>query len=423
MRRQVVYALLLVSAGLALPRAGVAQGLRTCRPQLDSARVGRHVEIAPGQFHQFGSGGVFAQCIGQPTTMQADSVAWFSEQDRMDFIGTVRFQDAAVFLDADRARYHPSEERLEAFGNVRLENQATGSVLAGPNLVYLRAVSGLRDTAELYAVDRPLVEYRPSRDPGAVPYIIRGDRVRLRGETHAWAGGSVTIDREDFAAQGDSAILDMSLNEGVLVGNAQAAGTDSAAYTIRGRKVAFRLTNDELTWVQAQDMARASSAEWRVAGDTIEFNVASDLVQGGAVWGTSTRSQAMSQQYQIEADSLTIDSPDQVLTEVRGFGIAKATSRLDTLTTEPDWMAGDTIVARFDEAPSGRRIIVLLEARGHAQAFYYIYESPLRIGPPGINYARGGRITAYFREDLLERVDVLEAADGVYLEPAGRRRP
>jgi hypothetical protein len=86
-------------------------------------------------------------------------------------------------------------------------------------------------------------------------------------------------------------------------------------------------------------------------------------------------------------------------------------------------MAGDTLVARFDDAPSGRRIIVLLEARGHAQAFYNIYESPLRFGPPSINYSRGGRITAYFREDVLERVDVLEAADGVYLEPAGRRRP
>ena len=125
----------------------------------------------------------------------------------------------------------------------------------------------------------------------------------------------------------------------------------------------------------------------------------------------------------MEADYLAIDSPDQVLTEVRSLGSARAVSLMDTLTTEPDWMAGDTLVARFDDAPSGRRIIVLLEARGNAQAFYNIYESPLRLGPPAINYSRGGRITAHFREDVLERVDVLEAADGVYLEPAGRRRP
>lgn len=409
--------------GLALPGVGLAQGPGTCRPQLDSARVGRHIEIAPGQFHQFGAGGVFARCLGQPTTMQADSVAWFSEQDLMEFIGSVRFQDASVLLDAERARYYPGDERLEALGDVRLENRSTGTVLAGPNLLYLRAVAGLRDTSELYAVDRPLVEYRPTRDPEAVPYIIRGDHVRLRGESEAWAGGAVTIDREDFAASGDSAILKMDRGEGVLLGHAQAAGTDSAGYTILGNRVAFRLTDDELTWVQAQGDGRARSAEWRVAGDTIEFNLAQDMVQAGSVWGDSTRSQAESKQYAMEADSLAIDSPDQVLTEVRSFGSARAVSLMDTLTTEPDWMAGDTLVARFDDAPSGRRIIVLLEARGHAQAFYNIYESPLRLGPPAINYSRGRRIAAHFREDVLERVDVLQGADGVYLEPAGRRRP
>lgn len=421
MRSARICALLFTS--LVLPGAGLAQGPGTCRPQLDSARVGRHIEVAPGQFHQFGAGGVFARCIGQPTTMQADSVAWFSEQDLMEFVGSVRFQDSTVFLDADRARYYPSAERLEALGSVRLENQSTGAVLEGPNLLYLRAVTGLRDTSELYAVDRPLVEYRPTHNPSAVPYVIRGDHVRLRGESDAWAGGAVTIDRDHFAAMGDSAALEMDVGEGMLIGHAQAAGTDSAGYTIQGDRVAFRLTDDELTWVQAQRDARARSAEWRVAGDTIEFNVAEDMVQGGSVWGDWTRSRAMSEQYAMEADSLAIDSPGQLLTEVRSFGVAKATSLLDTLTTEPDWMAGDTLVAQFDEAPSGRRIIVLLEARGNAQAFYNIYENPLRIGPPSVNYSRGGRITAHFREDMLERVDVLEAADGVYLEPAGRRRP
>jgi lipopolysaccharide assembly outer membrane protein LptD (OstA) len=413
----------LLLAALALPGVALAQGPSTCQPQLDSARMGRHIEIAPGQFHQFGAGGVFARCIDQPTTMQADSVAWFSERDLMEFVGSVRFQDSTVSLDADRARYYPSVERLEAFGNVRLENQSTGAVLAGPNLVYLRAVAGLRDTSELNAVDRPLVEYRPTRDPSAVPYIIRGDHVLLRGEVDAWAGGAVTIDREDIAARGDSAVLKMDVGEGVLIGHAQAAGTDSVGYTIEGDRVAFRLTDDELTWVQAQRDASARSAEWRAAGDTIEFNVERDMVQGGSVWGDSVRSRAMSSQYQIEADSLAIDSPDQLLTEVRSFGFAKATSLLDTLTAEPDWMAGDTLVARFGDAPSGRRILVLLEARGNAQAFYNIYESPLRIGPPSLNYSRGARIAAHFSEDMLDRVDVLEGADGVYLEPAERRRP
>ena len=73
----------LLLAASVLPCVGLAQVPGTCQPQLDSARMGRHIEIAPGQFHPFGAGGVFARCVDQPTTMQADSVAWFSERDLM----------------------------------------------------------------------------------------------------------------------------------------------------------------------------------------------------------------------------------------------------------------------------------------------------------------------------------------------------
>ncbi len=405
------------------PERAAGQGPATCRMELDSARIGRSVEVAPGTYHQFGSGGVYARCLDEPTTIQSDSVAWYSELDRLDFVGTVRFRDSAMALDADRARYTPGLERLEAWGNVRLENRAEGSVLTGPTLTYYRTIPGSRDTTELYATGRPLVEYRSSEDPDAAPYLIRGDRVRMRGEALAWAGGAVTIDRDDLAASGDSAVLDMGAGEGILIGHAEAAGRDSAAYTINGSRIAFRLVDDELNWVQAQEAARATSAEWRVVGDTIEFNVANGLIQMGSVWGGATRSQAMSESYTIAADSLVIDTPGQILQEVTGFGTALATSRTDSLAPEPDWMAGDTVVARFDTTETGKRVLVLLESRGHAQAFYYIFESPERTGEPAVNYSRGGRITARFRNEALDRVDVVDAGDGVYLEPAMRRQP
>jgi hypothetical protein len=131
----------------------------------------------------------------------------------------------------------------------------------------------------------------------------------------------------------------------------------------------------------------------------------------------------MSESYTIAADSLVIDTPGQILQEVTGFGTALATSRTDSLAPEPDWMAGDTVVARFDTTETGKRVLVLLESRGHAQAFYYIFESPERTGEPAVNYSRGGRITARFRNEALDRVDVVDAGDGVYLEPAMRRQP
>lgn len=416
---------LLMTALIALIAVPVAaqEDRGTCKMQLDSARIGRHLDLGMGRVHQFGAGGVFARCVGEATRLQSDSVAWYSELDRLDFLGSFHFRDSAMSLDADRARYTPGLERLEAWGNVRLVNKKSGSVLTGPNLTYYRAIPGERTVTELYASGRPLVEYRAVEDPESEPYLIRGDRVHLRGESQAWAGGAVTIDRSDFAAKGDSAILNTAVGEGFLIGHAEAAGADSAGYTIEGRRIAFRLTDDELSWVQAQEDGRATSGEWRIVGDTIEFNVANDVIQTASVWGSTTRAHAESEKHSMEADSLWIDTPDQKLRELLGFGAARATSRTDSLVTEPDWMAGDTVVARFDTTGTGKQVLVLLEARGHAQAFYYIYQDVNRLGPPAINYSRGERITARFKDEELDRVDIIDAGDGVYLEPSGRRQP
>lgn len=420
---------LLTGSGVVAPAA--AQNDRTCRIEL--VRVGgegRRVELGRGRIHQFGSGGVFFRCLGQPTTLESDSAAWYSELDRVDFVGRVRFRDSTATLEARRASYFTADERLEAYGDVRLVNLRTGSVLRGSRLTYLRAVPGVRDTTELVARERPAVEYR-SGDPAAAPYVIVGDRVRLKGETLAWAGGRVTIEREDFAARGDSAHLDTARDEGYLVGGAEAAGRDSAAYTISGDRIVFRLTDDRLSWVQAQGRGRAVSADWDVRGDTVEFLVANDLIQAGSAWSAAAQAVAASDVQTITADSLAISAPDQVLTEVRAYRRALAESRGEALTgspadtvavAEPDWMAGDTIVARFEEASDGGRELVLLEAQGNARALYHI-ASAAGGDALAINYARGARITARFRRESLETVTVVDGADGVYLEPARRRRP
>ena len=399
------------------------QGDRTCRPELVSVGgIGRSFQVAGG-VHQFANGGVFARCIGQSTTVHADSVAWYSERDRMDFTGSVRFGDSSVTLESDRASYYTKDERLEAFGNVRLVNLETGSVLTGPRLTYYRDVEGVRDTSEVFATGRPRVEYRGSVDTTGSPYVIVADRVRLKGEGGAWVGGSVTIDRDDFAARGDSARLDADAGRGFLVGNAEAAGRDSASYVLRGRRIAFRLDANRLRWLQAQQEAEATSNDWQLTGDTIEFVLANDLIQRGAAWGDSIRPEAVSLQQTITADSLAIDAPDQVLTEVRGIGDGLARTRPDSGTVAEDWLAGDTVVARFDSTDSGGRTLAWLLAIGEARAFYHVYEDSTRTGLPAINYARGRRITVTFRNDLLERVDIVDAADGVYLEPPGVKRP
>ena len=123
----------------------------------------------------------------------------------------------------------------------------------------------------------------------------------------------------------------------------------------------------------------------------------------------------------MRADSLAIATPGQKLTEIRGFGAARATTGRDSTALEADWVGGDSLVARFDDDQDGRRFLRTLEARGNARAFYRVYEED-GISVAGINYSRGRRIVAWFRTAGIDRVDVIGAGDGVYLEPV-RRSP
>jgi len=336
--------------------------------------------------------------------------------------------------------------------------------LTGPRLTYFRELEGVREPAELLATLRPTVVYRTEAD-SAEPYIILADRVRLLGNS-TWAVGSVTITRSDFAAEGDSASLDIEGGEGTIVGGAEASSQDSLGFHLSGHSIAFRLVDDRLDWVQAQDSARATSNEWDIVADTIAFSVADDLIQGALAWGDSTHPEARSQEYAISADSLAVDTPNQQLTEIRGYGNALATSFItavdsvtdavdslpvqsdslaieadsvgvegdslaaeadstarlvDSWRNEADWISGDTVVARFDSTETGSRTLTELIARGNAKAFYKIFDEADSTAAPAFNYSRGLTIIALFTNESVERVDVIGQADGVYLEPV--RRP
>ena len=406
------------------PDTAFAQGRMPCQAVLDHADNGRQITFGVGRVRQFASGDVRAHCDGQETSMSADSVAWLQDLNQFEMIGRAVFRDTTVTLNADRTVYFLADERLEAYGNVRLVNERNGTVLTGPNLTYWRLVPALRETTELYATNRPTVEYRsPEDSAGAEPYIIVGNEIRLLGDTATWASGNVRINRSDFHAESDSAELDMATNAGTLVGSALAQGGDaeSGGYTLRGREVAFTSVDNELNWVQARDSAEAVSADFVITADTVEFSLADGLIQGGLAWGDSMRSSAVSDVNTITADSLAIDSPDQQLRELRGFGSARATSVRDSLDDNVDWMAGDTLVAQFQDSPFNHRFLERLIVTGRALALYRVF--PSEGGDvPDINYSRGDKITATFGIEGLRRVDVVGNADGVHLESAGRRR-
>jgi len=401
--------------------AASPQGPATCTVQLDSVGgVARQVQVAPGTVHTFAGGGVWASCRGRPTAVQADSAAWYSDRDRVDFIGRVRFRDSAMTLEARTASYYVRLERLDAAGDVRLVNLETGSDLAGPVLTYWRAAPGVRDTADLVASGRPTVHYRQASDPAENPYTIVGERVRLRGSDQAWAGGTVSVVRGDFEAEADSAALDAGGGRGLLVGHAEVRGRGATPYSLTGRLIRFRLADHRLTWVQAEGAAEAMSSAWRLTADTIAFDLVNDQIADGTAWGDSLRPHARSDRYTMRADSLVLETPGQQLREIRGYGSALATAARDSLDGQPDWVAGDSLAAVFDTAGSGKPQLRTLDARGRAKAYYRVYHED-GAALAGINYSRGRRILVAFSERGVDRVRVLGEGDGVYLEPIPKK--
>src|SRR5439155_3942330 len=78
-------------------------------------------------------------------------------------------------------------------------------------------------------------------------------------------------------------------------------------------------------------------------------------LQQAFAWGRSdstSRARAVSVRYTIEADSLALDTPDEVLSEARAFGKALSSSKRDsTPKADVDWIAGDSLTALWAQEP------------------------------------------------------------------------
>jgi len=398
---------------------------RPCKVLVDSVgRQGQRVEVRAKETNVFAGGGVLAHCEGTSTTLSADSVAWFAGVKRFDMIGQrniVHIRDTTLTLDATTATYYLAQERLEAHRNVVAVNRTTGTVLRGPNLTYYRAAPGIRDTIEMYSSGRPTIDYHATADSGE-PYIIVADRVRFKGNDKMWGGGRVTIDRSDFAAQGDSMQLDQPTGFGVLVGKPAMEGKGARPYKLTGTRIELGLAGRELRRVKALGEGVATGSDWRLTADTIDLRLERRKLQRAFAWGPkdSVRSRAVSTTTTIRADSLALDLPDEVLTEAPAFGHAFSPSKKDsTKNADMDWIAGDSLIARWTQVPDSasapKTKLHELISRNNARALTHVQSEHDTAGP-SINYSRGTVIRVVLKRDKVDTVTVTGHADGVQLE-------
>src|SRR5690606_15270982 len=194
--------------------------------------------------------------------------------------------------------YRKATETWEARGNVLVQNLETGSTVRGPAIDYHRPAAGLRDSAEMYAVGRPQVQYFEADAPAGEerePYIIRADRLRSRGNALIWGSGQVTIDRSDLSARGDSLELDTGAGDrGTLIGSPvfRTIGEDSVA--LSGARIDFELEDRKLTWVTAAGRGHMVRADWDLTADTIATDLENGQVVQLLAWGDSSRPDAKS---------------------------------------------------------------------------------------------------------------------------------
>ena len=401
---------------------------RPCTIVIDSIGGNYRQSVpTPGDTNRFAGGGVLAHCEGTGSTLSSDSVAMYGRQRRIDFIGHVVIRDTAMALDANFASYYLRDERLEARKDVVARNRRSGSVLRGPHLDYYRAARGVRDTVEMFANSRPTVEYRQAAD-SSEPYLIVGDRIRFKGDDRVWAGGKVTVDRSDFASRSDSLLLDQTTGIGVLVGRPRVEGKGGKTYTLVGTRIELGLEEREIRLVKALGEGKATGDDWTLTADTIHLLVADRKLQQAFAWvgeggGSKARAHAVSSLYTIDADSIAIDTPAEVLTESRAFGRALSQAKRDSSTAaaDIDWIAGDSLTARFvqEKDSTGREHSRLQQivARGAARALTHHIDERDSTAAKAINYSRGQRIAVLLRGAQIDRVTVAGNADGVHLEP------
>lgn len=390
-----------------------------CRIRLIHADSGATL----GNDNYFASGDVRLACDGTSIRMRSDSLASYGGQIT-EFIGHVRYEDSSMVMTADRGTYRRAGEVWEARGNV-VTRSAGGSSLRGPSLDYFRVLPGIREVVEVYADGRPTIDYVPRDSTGKEqePYVIVGDRVRMKGEDRLWAGGRVTINRSDVAASADSMRLDTGPGQdGALVRDAQINGLGKDPFSLFGNRIDLTLEQNDLTFVQADGAGRAVSTDWTLVADTIGLDVNDRVLEQTLAWGAGVRPHALSATYEILADSLALDSPGKVLTEARTFGKAWVASGEDTTSANRDWLRGDTVTARFvsrEVEGKTKTVVHRVESWGDATAYYRVFDEATP-GIPSINYARGNRILVEMSDGPksgVERVEILGQVDGVQLQP------
>src|SRR3954463_14247190 len=379
---------------------------------------------AAGKHITFLSGGVVAHCIGQGNTLTADSAEYYEAEARLFLVGHVHYNEPRANVTSQTMTYYQNDDHLHAEGDV-VATMSNGSVLRGPSADYYRQTPR-RALARMFAPGRPTVSLvqKDTTGRGKPPDTahVVANQIAMEGDSLVYASGRVSITRPDLLATGDFAFLDSGRDFARLMREPSVKGTGSRTFTLTGGVVDVFSRNRQVERVVATPNGHALSQDLELVADSIDLRVAANQLQRAIAWGKS-RAHAVSPERAIVADSIDAIMPGQRVREVRALRKAYAESNPDSgiVSTQRDWMSGDTIVARFDTVATAdtsslaqvRQILAL----GDARSFYQMKNSKGPQTEPSVNYVRGRTIDIEFANKKVATVTVTDQATGVMLEP------
>lgn len=386
-----------------------------------STRVGENSR------NTFIGGGVVARCQGDPQTIRADSAEQYESAGLLNLIGSVVFDEPGkIRMTSQSMSYFTAEDKLVAYQNVVATDIETGSTFSGPIIEYYRATVN-RPASRMYAPQRPTLLLIEKDSTGAArpPITIIANQFEAIGDTGIVAWGTVQINREMIRAEADSASFDKLTETSRLIRNASIISLDTEQpFRLVGDSIDLFSANRVIERVVALHRAQATSNDVTMRAERVEMKLEDQQVSEAWASGAG-RSYAETSLQALEADSLEILMPGQILTRVNAVGRALAKGTPDTVRIadpEEDVLSGDTIIAEFDTATtapdtSAKSIIRRVTAILNASALYQIPSSRDRSCPPAINYSRGHKVVVDFDSGSIQNVTIDSAASGIYLEP------
>ncbi len=384
--------------------------------------------LTDGSSTTYIGGGFFARCQGEPRTIRADSAEQYENAGVLILVGNVVFEDPGKMrVTAPSATYFQQEEKIVGYGGVVATDLPTGSTFTGPTVEYFRAAS-FRPEARLFAPQRPTMRLNEKDSTGAErpPVSITANQLEQRGDTTLAGWGDVVITRQDIEGRSDSASFNKFTETARLIRNASIVSSDTTrSFRLVGDSIDMFSKDRVLERVLAMHRAQATSNDVSMRAERVEMHLDSARVDRAWAYGEG-RSYAETSSQQLEADSIEILMPGQLVRTLNASGKALAFGTPDSTrirNAERDVLAGDTIIASFDTLTtppdtSPKSVIREVLAIASASARYQIPSTRGANCPPGINYSRGKRILVSFDSSSVRKVTVDSAASGVYLEPA-----